>query len=88
MRVRGESNSYSKYKYNKFKDNPGMRNVDVKKCPVCGKICYSKKEAMTAINFVKRKGHEHHKTPIRYYYCEDCNFWHLTSQEKRGSEDD
>lgn len=85
MRRRGLDNSYSKFKYNKHRMGFG-EEVEKKYCPKCGKICFTKKEAMTAINFAKRRGDEHHKTPIRCYYCKDCSFWHLTSQEKRETD--
>lgn len=83
MRPRGSDKSYSKYKYNKHsRDSYGLKEEDKKLCPVCGKVCYDKKSAMTAVNYAKHKN-EHHKIPIRAYYCEDCNYWHLTSQEKK-----
>jgi hypothetical protein len=41
----------------------------------CGdKNCYSKKEAITALNHsFKKRG-----AILRIYYCEDCGYWHLT----------
>lgn len=81
MRRRGDSDSYSKYKYNKKRIGYGVKDFEEKICPACGKICYDKKSAQTAINYARHKN-EHHKIPIRCYYCEDCNYWHLTSQKK------
>lgn len=85
MRRRGDDGSYSKYKYNKHRDGFGLQEAEKAKCPACGKICYTKKEAMTAVNFAKRRN-EHHKIPVRCYYCEDCNYWHLTSQARKEDE--
>lgn len=84
MRRRGTNESYSKYKYNKNRDvGYGIKEENEKRCPVCGKICYSKKDAMTAVNYAKhRSKDQHHKIPVRCYYCKDCNYWHLTSQER------
>lgn len=54
-------------------------------CKFCGKICYTKKEAQTALNYTKHTK-EKHKMPIRMYFCDKCNSYHLTSQEKKNSE--
>lgn len=72
--------SYSHYKYKKGFENSFKE--DKKYCKFCGKICYSKKDAQTALNYVKHTK-EKHKLPIRAYYCDKCNSYHLTSQEKR-----
>ncbi len=44
-----------------------------------GKICYDKRGAITAKNFrYKKTGLE-----LRIYWCDKCNFWHLTKKEER-----
>lgn len=45
------------------------------------KFATRKKEAQTALNFAKHQK-EKHKIPIRLYFCDKCNYYHLTSQEK------
>lgn len=51
----------------------------------CGKVVYEKSEAAYIVSFAHtRKGGHHYrgkKIPIRYYYCRDCNGWHVTSQK-------
>ena len=51
------------------------------KCESEGKICYSKKEAGTAINGAKHHGNRAKKIPKRMYPCKECGFYHLTSQK-------
>lgn len=49
---------------------------------MCNKICYSKKEAQSALNQVKHsRFRDKHRRECRYYYCKVCNAWHLTSHE-------
>lgn len=55
---------------------------DLKICEFANKRCYSKKDAQTTLNYAKTSK-EKHKKPIRMYYCDFCNSYHLTSQEKR-----
>jgi hypothetical protein len=50
----------------------------LKRCPNGGKPCYDKKTAVTAKN--KRYKQDH--VVLRIYNCENCNCWHLTSQQK------
>ncbi len=47
---------------------------------MCNKIKFSLKEAKTALNEIKchKKQYRHEK---RYYYCDKCNCYHLTSDE-------
>lgn len=75
--------SYSRYKYKKGFENAIKKNKTY--CKFCGKICYTKKEAQTALNYTKHTK-EKHKMPIRMYFCDKCNSYHLTSQEKKNSE--
>lgn len=43
-----------------------------------GKIRYTKREAETLVNFLKKKG----ERGLRIYECSDCsNGWHLTHKE-------
>lgn len=39
-----------------------------------GKGCYSKKEALTMVNDIRRRG----RGQMRAYHCEECNTWHLS----------
>lgn len=71
---------YSRYKYKKGFEN--AKKQAYKKCEFCGKICYTKKDAQTALNFAKHTDN-HHKASMRMYYCDKCQYYHLTSQEKR-----
>jgi len=47
---------------------------------MCDKYSYTKKEAQTIINQNKKRKQRRMKNrkEIRYYYCEHCNFFHLT----------
>jgi len=45
---------------------------------MCRKECYDKKTAKTILNQRKRE----HKGEVRIYFHEECNAWHLTSQEE------
>jgi hypothetical protein len=53
----------------------------------CIKRRYTKKEAVTALNFIRenRYGRQYRKE-MRYYHCPLCNNWHLTSKEFTGLE--
>mgnify|MGYP003403823145 FL=1 len=46
----------------------------------CEKNSYSKKEAQTIINKNKKESKKFRKE-IRYYHCDKCNLYHLTSKE-------
>ena len=49
---------------------------------MCGKSCYdSKKQAITVINYIRRNKNRK-KFPVRSYFCNKCNAWHITSEEK------
>ena len=41
-----------------------------------GKICYDKKGAISAKNLRYKQD----KIKLRAYWCNKCNFWHLTKQ--------
>ena len=44
----------------------------------CGeKKSYSKKDAITAMNYRERMGEK----KLRIYHCDYCNKWHLTHKE-------
>lgn len=50
----------------------------------CQKKSYDKKGAQTALNKIHESFGNHKKRykrskEVRYYYCEQCNAWHLTS---------
>jgi len=40
------------------------------------KVCYDKKSAITAANLRFKQD----KIKLRAYWCDKCNFWHLTKQ--------
>lgn len=51
-------------------------------CWRTGKIAYDKKGAITASHSPVTMRKLDHKN-IRYYHCNFCNAWHLTTQSKR-----
>ena len=54
-------------------------NTPQKKFEKCGnKPCYPKKVAFTVANQRHKDGVEH----LRVYYCDVCNWWHLTRSKK------
>lgn len=54
---------------------------DVKKC---GKLLYCSENVAKQHLAAIRRIDQSHKAPIRTYYCELCNAWHLTSKELYG----
>ena len=56
--------------------------IDTKIKMNCGKKQYSKKDALTAVNYRTRKGHNQRAEYLRIYQCKFCNYWHITHQEK------
>lgn len=74
--------SYSKHKYKHLESNSFRKQNKI--CSFEDKICYTKKEAQTALNYTKYTNRD--KVPIRYYYCNKCNMYHLTSQELRNAD--
>ena len=56
-------------------------------CETSGKICYSKRDAGGFLNWLRSRKHKHgHRNkviPCRYYFCNSCGTWHLTSVPKR-----
>lgn len=62
-------------------------NGDVRRCPECGKICYTEREAGAVLNRARRrkqyKGRKKY-IPRRYYMCEYCGCWHTTHQIRTG----
>jgi len=48
---------------------------------MCTKIKYNKREAQTALNFLHSKRKFKCRREKRYYHCDDCNGWHLTSKD-------
>jgi len=48
---------------------------------MCDKRKFTKKEAQTALNFLKGMRGKKARKEKRYYHCPDCNFWHLTKKE-------
>lgn len=53
---------------------------------ITGKQGYATVElAEQALNFARLHAKaEHRKAPIRWFYCEECGRYHLTSQKKKG----
>lgn len=51
----------------------------------CGKHCFSEKGARTALNKAKRSKRQRRREK-RFYYCHDCNAYHLTSLESADFE--
>lgn len=52
-------------------------------CDRTGKQQYSYKVAHLKVKVCKRFRCVH-KVPIRFYRCDFCGWWHLTSQEKES----
>lgn len=62
-------------------------------CPVCGKRCYSERDAGRILNSLKRHHSNDHlghnkEVPRRKYFCHDCGCFHLTHMTKYYSEDE
>ena len=53
----------------------------VEYCEQCAKICYSKRDACIAIKTAKHNRKNY--IPIRYYFCDYCGAYHVTSQKHR-----
>ena len=49
---------------------------------MCRKNGYSLKEARTVLNEAKRNKNKKYRKETRYYFCENCQSYHLTSQEE------
>ena len=52
---------------------------------MCNKNCYTKKEALSALNFAKSNRAKKYRNECRIYQCPDreCNnMYHLTSKEQ------
>lgn len=50
----------------------------------CHKVPFSKKDAATIVNNNKRQGKRRKgRNEVRYYYCAECNAYHLTSRDEK-----
>lgn len=56
----------------KWKGN--AKKIPNHRCWYVHKICYDKKGALSA----KNKRYSEDKVELRPYWCDKCNFWHLT----------
>ena len=45
-----------------------------------GKVCFTKREAQAILNSKKQESGRN-KKECRYYHCDTCNLYHLTSME-------
>lgn len=55
----------------------------VERCGRTGKKCYSYRSAHCAAKHGKKcRGVNKH--PLRFYKCEHCGWWHLTSKRKKS----
>lgn len=65
-----------------------MRTMRREPLPDCnGKKRYpDKKTAVTALNFMMNGMAQNRHRPeyLRFYYCEECNGYHLTKSQERG----
>ena len=49
----------------------------------CQKVAFNtKKDALSTLNHMKLQSRKRKKLPKRAYFCEPCQGWHITSQEK------
>ena len=46
---------------------------------MCVKVKYSKKDAKATLKYLKQQYAQYRKE-VRYYYCDECNAWHLSSK--------
>ncbi len=53
-----------------------------KRCEWTGKIRY-KDEQSAALVVHRAVSNGFRKVPVRWYWCEFCNGWHTTSQERK-----
>lgn len=53
-------------------------------CPETWKLCYSREDAGSVLNYTKRNRFGK-SIPKRCYYCEACGMWHLTSKPFVGN---
>lgn len=49
---------------------------------MCSKNRYNKKEAQTVLNETFRNRNKKWRREKRYYFCNVCSCWHLTSDEE------
>ena len=61
----------------------GKRDGEKRRCPATGKICYSRREAGSILNYPKRNKFGRN-IPKRSFYCEECGTWHLTHLSSFG----
>ncbi|MDY4674467.1 MAG: hypothetical protein SO369_05665 [Treponema sp.] len=50
-------------------------------CISTGKLCFSRRTAGEVINQYKKHHHTSGKYPRRYYFCNNCGTYHITSQK-------
>jgi len=74
---------FSKKEKEKMKDDFG-KNI---RCESEGKICYTKKEAGTALNRARHHDNRAKKIPKRMYPCKECGHYHLTSKSASHKKD-
>lgn len=49
----------------------------------CHKVIFTKRQAKAALKENKKNPNQYRKEK-RYYYCRECNGWHLTSEVRGG----
>lgn len=50
----------------------------------CNKQKYDKKSAISALNHCKKHRNKQYRKECRYYFCDECNSYHLTSEEEHS----
>lgn len=53
-------------------------------CPETGKLCFTREDAGSVLNYTKRNRFGK-SIPKRCYFCEACGMWHLTSMPFVGN---
>lgn len=83
-----EIRSYIETNIDKLKEGNGITMTSVPDIEMpCKKYLYlTEREARKELFRIK-KCHENdnHKIPTRFYYCDKCGGWHLTSKKLFGS---
>ncbi|WP_162304170.1 hypothetical protein [Chryseobacterium mulctrae] len=51
---------------------------------MCDKVTYTTQREVSGIITKCKSASSRSRTPKRYYYCGNCNGWHVTSQKNKS----